>query len=1099
MKNASLIVWQRYIPACCLKTLIVGLLFLQCSHLAVAQTQNGTAITETYRQTVNVTGEVRDETNEAIIGASIFVKGTNGGTITDVNGNFTLSTPVGSTLLISYMGYEPQEVRVPEQPKRLFITMKASAIALKDVIVQVGYGGVKRANLLGAVSSLKAKEIEDVVTGNLSTSLQGTMAGVIVGQASGAPGASTSIQIRIPGSWNSETPLFVIDGFVRDQDAFDILDPTEVESISILKDAAAAVYGARSAGGVILVTTKKGKEGKAKINYSATFGISDATTFPETMSAYDQAIALNDYTRGYYLWDDASVLANAKTDNQTYFSDDELEQLKTLNYSWLDEGWKSALQTRHNIGISGGTQNVRYYAGGSYMYQNGNFENLNMNKYTMRLNLDIDIAKGWVLSVGMNGNSRSLSMPYNDLDKEPEKMYNTYSTLLRTPKWIPTYINGLPVGQNTVTSHPLYVNQINSYKKSNSTNMASNLALQWELPWVKNLKAKVTYDYLKGSSSSITYAKKYKLYNFETVETDYSEGYILTDEVVSTTEIENGDKYQQSANTDASYQLNVSLDYAKKFGKHDVSAMVLFEQAQTSGTELMGYVENMIIDNVEMSSAFGDGVSPVLSGSSSTPTGRQAFLGRFNYNYDDKYLLESTLRYEASTKFAPEDRWGFFPSISLGWRISNEPFFQELIDTEIIDNLKFRTSYGRLGNDNANALSWENNYEYTGNLVYLGGSTMVGGIAPDNEGLSMKGVTWEKADAYNIGFETHFLNHFSFDFDAFYRHNFDILQVRSSALSYTTGIGTSIPKENYGIQDSWGGEIAVGYEGKINSDWSYNVRGNISYASSKVIRKIQSQAIVGTWKDEVGRIRGGETGYYCTGIMSQADVDQLAATYGTYVDATTGETLINYTIFGEQPEAGMLNFKDVGGADYSNEPDGVIDENDERIISKYDSPPFNYGLSLDLNWKSFKLSATFDGQFGNDVLYDKAVYTTGEGNRSNFDWLSSSSNNLTLWNDHWTPENTDATMPRLYNGMANKRSTFWMRDGHTLTLRTMTLSYDMPRQLSSRMGIPSLRLYFTANNLWTIINPYSYKDPGLSSWMDYPLMRSLNFGININL
>lgn len=1046
---------------------------------------------------LTLTGFVLDENKEPVAGANVRVKETNKGTATDATGRFTLEAPTGATLVVTFLGYEPHEYTVPATAKPIYIELKISATALREAVVQVGYGGVKRANLLGSVTSLKAREVEDLVTGNLATALQGRLAGVQIGQASGAPGASTSIQVRIDGSWNDEPPLFVIDGFVRDQAAFDILDPSEIEDISVLKDAAAAVYGARSAGGVFLVTTKRGKEGKAKVSYSATLGLSNATRLPETLSAYDHAVALNDLTRGYYKWDDDAVLANAKADKRSYFSNDELQQLKSLNYNWLDDAWKSALQTRHNIGISGGTNNVRYYAGGSYMYQNGNFDQLNMNKYTVRMSMDIDLPKGWLLSVGLNGNRRSLSMPYNDLDKEPEKMYNTYGTLLRTPKWLPPYINGLPVGQNTVTSHPMYVNQINSYKKSHSGSLATNLALQWELPWVKGLKARAVFDYLNSYNASITYAKKYLLYNFETVPTDYSTGMLPTSTVVSTTEIRNGDKYQQSANTGASYQLAATLDYRRAFGKHNVYAMATFEQSQTQGTELSAYVERMIIDNVEMSSAFGDGVSPVFNGRWSTPTGRQSLLGRFNYDYNETYLLESTLRYEASTRFAPEDRWGFFPSVSVGWRVSNEPFFQEAISTEWIDHLKLRASYGRLGNDNANPLSWENNYQYTGDRTYLGGSTLLGSISPNNEGLSMRGITWEKSDAYNAGLDLHFLNHFSLELDGFYRHNFDILQVRSSALSYSTGIGTSLPKGNYGIQDSWGGEVTLGWGRMLNRDWSFNASGYLSYATSKVIRKIQSPAILGTWKDEEGRIRGGETGYFCTGILSQADVDRLAAQYGTYVDATTGETKINYTIFGRQPEAGMLNFKDVGGPNYSNVPDGVIDENDERIISKYDNPPFHYGLTLKTDYKSFRLSATFTGQFGNDVVFDKAVYNVGEGNRQNFEWLSASSNNLSKWKDHWTPENPHARLPRLYNGNAEKRSTFWIRDGHTLTLRNVTLSYDLPRSRSVSLGIPSLRVYLSATNLWTIINPYDYKDPSLSSWMDYPIMRSLNLGINM--
>ena len=279
----------------------------------------------------------------------------------------------------------------------------------------------------------------------------------------------------------------------------------------------------------------------------------------------------------------------------------------------------------------------------------------------------------------------------------------------------------------------------------------------------------------------------------------------------------------------------------------------------------------------------------------------------------------------------------------------------------------------------------------------------------------------------------------------------------------------------------------MSYDGKVGSDFNYHLSGNLSYATSKVIRKYQASAVIGTWKDEEGRIRGGETGYYCTGILQQEDVDRILSENP------------DYTIFGHVPEAGMLNYKDVGGPGYSNVPDGKIDEDDERIISKYDNPPFNYGASFGFEWKGLRFDATLSGHFGNDIVYDKAVYNKGAGNRQTFDWLSSKSNNLEMWNDHWTPENTDASMPRLYNGMANYRSTFWMRKGHTLRLTTATLSYNIPKSVTSLIGVPGLRIYFSGTNLLTLINPFPYRDPGLSSWMDYPIMRSFNFGVNLNL
>ncbi len=1067
---------------------IVFLGLIQCTYLLADEKVDNMKVSAQQEKLIDIRGKVLDETGNPAPGVNVSIKGLPKGGITDMDGNYFLKdVSSDAVLMISFIGYKQQEIQI--QGRTIInVTLEPDVLLIDEVVVQVGYGSVKRANLLGAVADISTKEVEDVVTGNLSSALIGTMPGITIGETSGAPGASTSITIRTSGSWNNESPIFVIDGFVyEDQEAFDILDPSEVESISVLKDGAASVYGARAAGGVIVVTTKRGKEGKPKINYSGTYGISNATSFPKLMSAYDHAQAVNDLAWGQYNWDRDQYTENS--DEKVIFNDSDLELIKDLNYSWLDKGWKPAAQTRHNVTVSGGTKKAQYFFGGSYMYQNGNFDNLDMNKYTMRTGVDIKFADSWSLKLGLDGNSKKTSMPYNAYDKEPEKMYITYSTLLRMPKWLPPYINGLPVGQGIAFSHPLYINDVNTYRKSESNNVHANMALEWEAPFIKGLTAKVSFDYSKSNSTGVLYAKPYDLYSFtnEAVSSPYlalAEG----SEVSEITTIENGDKYSQSASFSSSYQLNFAINYSKTLGKHSVKALLVGEQSAGEGSSLSGTATKMIYSSVETSEAFGDGVADEFSGSPSFDTGgRQSLVGRLNYDFNDKYLVESSFRYEGSTKFAPEDRWGFFPSVSLGWRVSEEPFFKNNISSGFIDNMKIRLSYGLLGNDKGNALAWEENYEYSGDVVYLGGSTLLGGISPLNDGATLQGVSWEKTDSYNGGIELRLFEHLSFSYDMFYRYTYDILQQVTSALPYQSGISTQLPKSNYGIQKSWGDEISIKYDNNIGTNWKYYVKGNLGYATSRVVRKYQALATIGTWKDEEGRIRGGETGYVSLGIMSQSDVDQILTENP------------DYTIFGDVPEAGMLNFKDVGGSNYSNEPDGKVDENDERIISKYDSAPYTYGFSLGFEFKSFKFDAVFNGSFGNDIILDKAVYNKGQGNRSVFDWLSYRSNNLTMWKDHWTPDNTDAKLPRLDNGKASYRSTFWKRDGHVLNWRSVTLSYNMPKSISSRIGIPSLRIFCSGNNLLTIINPYKYRHPSLSSWMDYPIMRSFNFGVNLNL
>lgn len=1081
-----------------IRLLSVGLILALTSVPVFAEAAKESGVKESQQnRAITVTGTVIDETGEAVIGASAFVKGTTNGTMTDLDGKFTLSNVATNDVIsVSYLGYIVQDVKVDGKSHH-DIKLVPDAQMLQEVVV--GYGAVKRENLLGSVSNISAKEIEDVPTMNLSTALEGRFAGVTIGQSSGSPLASTSIKIRIPGTWNNETPIFVIDGVVyEDQARFDILDPSEIESISVLKDAQAAVYGARAAGGVFVVKTKQGEKGKLRINYSGTYGFSSTKSTPELMNAYDHAVAVNDYWLGEAKWNRETFL-NTSVADKVIFTDQDLEYLKNVDHNWLDQVWKTSQQTRHSINLSGGSERFRFFVGGSYNFQDGNFKNLNVNQYTLRSNVEVNITSNWKLSVGLSADNRTRKRFLNGSDKEQEKMYGTYATLLRTPRWVPMYIDGLPVGQGVVSSHPDYImNETGSYAKSNSGNITANVSMSWDLPWVKGLQASVSGSYNRSNNHSIEYLVPYRLYTFEAQGSmvapngNVLQGHILdqNSKVVSVgNPIEDPGKYYNSSSFGESSQINASLNYARVFGDHDVRGMFVFEQSRSSGHNMSGYNLGLSIPGVEATPGFNlDGTQKdTFSGSPSTLGRRMSYIGRVNYGFKSRYLMEAAFRYEGSTKFAPKERWGFFPSVALGWRVSEEPFFSENISPDIFDNLKLRFNWGLLGNDKATSLSWEENYSAQKDVAYIGGENMVGGIIPNNEGIALLGVSWEKTINYNGGIDFRFFKKLNLSIDGYYRHTYDILQNRASSLPYQSGLSTNLPVENYGVQNAWGGEIEIGYSDTFAKDFGYSVKGNMGYATSKVKKKYQALGVIGTWKDEVGRIRGGETGYICTGILTQEDVDRILAEKP------------DYKIFGLTPEPGMLNFKDVGGENYSNEPDGVINEDDERIISKYDSAPYHYGFSLGFSWKDIRLDAVFSGEFGHDIVYDKAVYSTGEGNRNSFKWLSDKSNNLAMWKDHWTPDNPNASLPRLYQGHADKRSTFWMKDGHVLRMTAINVTYNMPAHISNKFGIPSLRLFFSGTNLWTIVNPYPYREPNLSSWMDYPMLRTFNFGVNLTL
>ncbi|MDD3322735.1 MAG: TonB-dependent receptor [Paludibacter sp.] len=1052
-------------------------------------------------QHITVKGQILDETKTPIIGASIVAEDTKTGTITDLEGYFSIRAIPNSTLSISYIGYTTQRVKASLKP--IVITMTEDVAKLDEVVV-VGYGQVKRANLTGAVSSVSMKDLQDIPAPNLSSVLMGTMPGVHVSEATGNVVGTSSISVRINGSWNAEDPLFVIDGFIRDQDAFNLLDQSEIENISVLKDAAASVYGVRGAGGVILVTTKKGKAGKAKVNYSTSFGANQGVELPQMMSAYQQGVALND------LWQQEITYKGVDPATKKMFTQAELDQMKTLNYNWLDQAWKSAINTRHTLNVSGGSEDVQYFVGGSYMYADGNFKNLSMNRYGMRVGVNADLTKHLKGSFSLNYSAKNTEMPLNSKDKEAERMYGTFSDLVRAPRFIPAYINGIPVGNSIPTNgtHPLEVMNSGSYRRNQTQDISGGVSLEYSFPTITGLKVAISGNYGSNSGYGKQLSKPYYVYNFIPQGTDQN-SYLISDvqwtesDARYRTKITNDDKLYEAADFSYSYQLNPQISYANKFGKHDISTMLMFEQSESGGNGLNAYRTGVVIDNYEVMGGYSqDGLSN--NSTIKTLSRRQSFIGRLNYNYAQKYFVEGATRYEASTNFAPGYRWGLFPSLALAWRISEESFFRDNID--FMDNMKLRMSYGRLGSDKASLNQWRSSYGSTSGGAYIGGTSLATTLYPTEEGLVVTYSTWEKSDSYNGGLDMRFFNELTVGFDGFYRHTFDILDDYKSQFPQTSGVNASTPKLNKGIQDSWGGEFDISYNKSLNKDWSIQVKVNMAYATSFVIQKSQNPGVVGTWQDEVGRIRGGEVGYFSTGIArTQDQVDAYIAELKQ--NSTTGTTSI-FSVPEADLKPGMLMFKDVGGPRYQDDagkwhdgaPDGIIDENDQRIISKYDSAPYSYAFTLGFTWKDFKVDALFTGQFGNDVIFDKGFYTTASGGSRTGDFLSTESNQLAEWyGNYWTESNLNSKYPRLDSySFRDKRSTFWLRDGHTLQLRNVNVSYNLPQKFAKSIGIDRFRIFFTGSNLWTIINPYPYKDASVGFWSDYPMIRTFNFGLNLS-
>jgi TonB-linked SusC/RagA family outer membrane protein len=1006
------------------------------------------AIAKTAETDIKISGRVFHENSESIIGANIQVKGTTLGTITDIDGAFNLDVPENAILVISYIGFKTQEIQIKKNTQ-LEIILKED-IDMLDELVVVGYGSQKKVNLTGAVSSVNTEEINDVPTGSLSNALSGRVAGVLVTQSGGKPGAGSSIQIRAQGTWNNADPLYVIDGVIRDKFAFDGLDANDVENLSVLKDAASsAIYGARAANGVVLITTKKGNRGKPTVNYSGTFGLSDAIEIPETQNAYEQARFINDNL----------IVGEVASDDQRYYTDDELAHFKNNSYSWLDEAWEQPMLTKHALNVAGGNDRVRYFIGGSYYQESGSFENLEFKKHTLRANIEANVTDDLIVSLNLSTDVRNDDKPYWRWDNDNDTMSDLYKALLFRTAQVPPYVNGLPTG-SFVEWHPLeIIGDETGYNNKKHSSYDATIALEYNVPFVKGLSLKFTYNKYDRHTFIKQFNRPYTLYEFEMTG---EHNHIITDKVKSTRVKSHGDYLYEKYDTQSTYQLNGVINYAASFGKHDIGGLFVYEQSEGNVNWFDGTRNYFISSTVDqLFAGSSDSKNSTLNGSGSE-TGRISYVGRLNYAYDHKYLFEASFRYDGSLNFAPQNRWGLFPSGSAAWRISEEDFFKENI--QFVDYLKLRASAGLLGNDAVGGWQWLQSYKLVDGAQF---GTLSNGLEANV--IPNEDITWEKSLTYNIGIDAGFLkNKLMFNLDMFYKNTYDILGTRVASLPTT--FGASMPEENYAEIDARGFEVELAYADKIGESFSYYVKGNLGYATNKLIAKDEAENLR-PYQTELGYNTDRQMGYVADDIIrTEADLNALPS---------------GYTIFGVAPELGMLNYRDIRGAN-SDEPDGKIDEHDKDWIINHKTAPINYGVTLGLSWNNFALDLFFQGVAGSERMID---YRGSQARPQE--------TNFAFWNDHWTPENIDAKYPRAGNSQSDKESTFWVENSSFLRLKNANISYTMPKALVSSWNMDQIKFFVTGNNLLMLQNELGYYDPENSSILAYPLMRSYSLGVNI--
>jgi TonB-linked SusC/RagA family outer membrane protein len=1029
---------------------------------------------------VGFTGIVKDAKGNPLPGVTVLIKGTKTGTSSGVDGSFHFNLPTGNeTLIFSFIGFKTQEVAVNGR-STLEVSLQDDNAALDEVVV-VGYGTQTRATLTGAVAVVDMKQIQDLPVGSLSTALAGQLPGVGVSGGTGRPGDNGQITVRNPiilsKDGGSLRPLFVIDGVVRTEDDFNVLDQSEVETITVLKDAAAAIYGARGAQGVVLLTTKRGQVGAPKFSYSGSVGVADAVALPKMMTGVQHATYLNDL----------NIQNGTSPTNGVIYAPDELEYFAANNTDWLKTAWKPATVTRHALNMSGGTDRVTFFAGISYNYQNANFDNIDANKWTYRASTDVKVARGLKVALSVSGDLSQKRMYY--FKQGGENVENDMRSLLYTPQWAPMYVNGLPVlltnnaNTNNVSNdfnafHFFEVQRSDNYTSTRNTGLNVTASAEYEAPFLKGLKARVLFGKTMDNGFGKQYGTKYSVYRLTMLGTNkhiYG-GNVSGSPVV----LNNGDRVRLNPTTFDSYQLNGYLTYDRQFGKHHVSAIALFEQSETFEDGVASMAEGAItapgVPNLDHQN-FATGV--VTTVESASESGTLSYAGRFNYDYDGKYLLETSLRYDASARFAPEYRWGLFPSVSVGWVLSEESFFKN--NVSFINLLKLRGSVGFLGGDATKAYNWQTSYGLkTGQGAVFGGNADRSLVFAANNALANRAARWDDNTKYNAGIDAQFLgNRLSLTVDGFYDHRYNMLTslVNSAPLL----IGAALPSENFSTVDGFGYEVSVGYGDKITKDLGFRVNTFFSWNDNKQVKIDVSRGQLGQWDDPTGRSQDqGVVGYKYVG-MFRSDEQVRAFTAANP----------NYRIFGAVPKAGMLYYEDIRGPkDASGNytaPDGVITEIDQTYLTPKENNHYSIGFNPSITYKSFSISATMGISWGGQAMVESAArkVATATSNRPEF------------WSDHWTTTNPDATYPApAYQSTYDVSSSFWFRSSLSAGMRNANISYTLPTSLTSRVGVGSVRAFFTAINPLNFYNPYSYKTYS-GSYDAYPTLRSLSLGLNV--
>ncbi|NIG56777.1 TonB-dependent receptor [Chitinophaga sp. Cy-1792] len=989
-------------------------------------------------------GTVKDEDGQLLVGATVRIQSSGKGTTTNTEGRFTLDIPTSPAILeISFLGYETLTVPYTGQ-QALSITLKRKGFKADELVV-VGYGTQKKTQLIGSVSQVTGKDINNRPVPNITQALTGQMPGVSVIQRTGAPGSAGTIQIRGVGSFGASTEaLVLVDGIPTN--SFNDIDPNDIESISVLKDASsAAIYGARAANGVVLVTTKTGGKQKMKVSYNGYVGMQKITATPDFVNSWEYAQMVNEAQPGSYTADQIAKFKDG-SDPDNY-----------PNTNWIDATFKKHfMQTGHNVSLSNGNDNTQYMLSLGYLNQDGVVAKNDYKKYSARFNLQSNITSTLKLTTRLSYIQSNLEQPNTPATLDATSMTDIISSVVRTNATFPIKLSNGSWGAGVVNKgNPVSWLNSASFYKDRESDLNANARLDWFVIPDLKLSAIGGYTQTQGQTKNFLATQQ-----------------INSTVFLSPSSLTMGTGYRQ-------YKTVQGLaEYNKAIKQHEIAVLAGYAFEQWN-TETLSAGRSNLPSNDLTELPLGD-VATQTNGSNNEVSALRSFFGRIQYNFAHKYLFETNMRYDGSSRFPANKKNAFFPSAAIGWRISEEEFIKDKI--KWLNELKIKGSYGTLGNQNIGTYPYQNTLT-TGYNYAFGGVASPGAVR-----LTLNDTTlhWESTRTKDIGIDgALFNNKLTFSAAWFDRYTYDILVKPSGSVSAV--LGTAIGYQNSGKLQNRGWEFTIGHKNHVGQV-DYFVNGNFSITKNKVLdlgvgNVVQPNGLVGNGSNIfIGYPLNSYYGYVADGLFTDA------------ADVAAWQQNNNMTAISPSPKPGDIRYKDISGP--GGKPDGKVSADYDRVVLGSTIPKYNFGASLGAAYHGFDLSMMLQGVAGVKGRLDGyagyALYSNGNVQRWQMD-------------NRWTADNPNrnAKYPRMEiisnQGTGNTlTSSYWLLDGSYLRLKNVQLGYTFSKDLLKTINISSVRIFAAGENLHTWSHYRKGWDPEINTGgAYYPILANYTVGLNV--